>query len=57
VRLIRIAADIETVNPPPLVTVNWAALGIGALVVAAAVVVLVNVVTAAQVRRLEGSRT
>jgi len=57
VRLIRIAADIETANPPPLVTADWPALGIGAVVVAAAAIVLVNVVTAAQVRRLEGSRT
>jgi hypothetical protein len=57
VRLIRIAADIEAANPPPLVTVNWPALGIGAVVVAAAAIVLVNVVAGAQVRRLEGSRT
>jgi ABC-type antimicrobial peptide transport system permease subunit len=57
VRLIRIAADIETANPPPLVAVNWPALGIGAVVVTVAAVALVNVVTGAQLRRLEGSRT
>jgi hypothetical protein len=57
VRLIRIAADIETANPPPLVTMSWPMLGIGAVVVAAAAIVLVNVVTSAQLRRIEGSRT
>jgi hypothetical protein len=57
VRLIRIAADVEKPNPPLLTTVHWAALGGGAIAVLLAVVVLVNVLTAAQLRRLQGART
>jgi hypothetical protein len=57
VRLIRIAADVETVNPPLRTTVQWLALGGGAIAVVVAVVALVNVFTAAHLRGLEGSRT
>jgi hypothetical protein len=57
VRLIRIAADIGAANPPVLTTVPWLALGGGAIAVVVAVVLLVNVFTAAHLRSLESSRT
>jgi hypothetical protein len=57
VRLIRIGADVETVNPPLRMTVQWFALGGGAIAVVVAIVLLVNVLTASHLRGLEGSRT